>query len=427
MDRHQYTSPFSTRYGGPEIRDVFSDFHRHMTWRRLWVELAKAQRSCGIDITKEQIDEMEAVQTIDYNVVERYEAETKHDVMAHILEFGDQCPTAKNIIHLGATSCYVSDNADMILMHEAMGILAYKLRSIIMTLSSMAYEYRGAPIVGRTHLQNAQLTTVGKRMMMWVHDFDISYDMLRYAADHTKMLGYKGATGSQASAKTMFHDDYDMAKYVDATVCRQFPGIGRTKISGQTYTRLYDSIIANALSLLAQASAKMATDIRLMACFGEMYEGFAKGQVGSSAMPYKRNPITCEKVCGLARYVVCNSQNMANTAMTQWLERTLDDSSNRRLSIPELFMATDEMLISMKKIIRNLNINTEVCYGNAQKHAHMADLEDDIIIKVMNGGDRQEEHKSAIESTGSSADYINTGFAREQVEEYYEYIVGKYC
>lgn len=425
MDERQYNSPFSTRYGSKEMRHTFSDYHRHMTWRKLWLVLAEAQKHCGIPITDQQIEEMKAVTDIDYNKVAEYEKETLHDVMAHIMEFSDRCPTAKNIIHLGATSCYVTDNADMILMHEAMQILRDKLKHIVLVLAAMADDRRDVPIVGRTHLQRAQLTTVGKRICMWVNDLDIAYDMLCNAIDNTRLLGYKGATGSQASAKTLFDGDYNSAQYVDGYVSTVFE-IKRSSITGQTYTRLYDSIIANALSILAQATTKMATDIRLMACFGEMYEGFSKGQVGSSAMPYKRNPITCEKVCGLSRHIICNAQNMATTAATQWLERTLDDSSNRRLSIPELFMAADEVLISIGKIIDRLTINVEECAKNVADHAKMASLEDDIIMRVLSGGNRQEEHQNAIYSEGSTSAHINTGFASEQVKNYCWHIRKKY-
>jgi adenylosuccinate lyase len=295
---------------------------------------------------------------------------------------------------------------------------------VIKTLANHAMAFHDDPITGRTHLQRAQLTTIGKRICMWLNDVDIAYDAMTYAFNNIKLLGYKGATGSQASLKTMFND-YKYALNIDHHIALKF-GIPVTKIAGQTYTRLYDSIVANSLSLTAQAMCKMATDIRLMACFGEMYEHFGKKQIGSSAMPYKRNPINCEKICGLSRHVICNAQNMAFTASTQWLERTLDDSSNRRITIPELFITMDEILSTALNVITNMVVSLDTCESIAKDHAKMASLEDDIIKKVLNGGNRQEEHANMVHSIGSEDAHINTGFASEQVQEFCAYINDKY-
>lgn len=424
--RHMYISPFSDRYGSGGMRRIFSDNYRHSIWRRLWMELAVAQQECGINITDAQIGEMSnAIKNIDYNKIAEYEAQTHHDVMAHIMEFSDHCPTAKNIIHLGATSCYVTDNADIILMRDGLDHLMTTTVEIIRLLTHRALETSNKPITGRTHLQRAQLTTIGKRICMWINDIDIAFDMLRYAHNHIKLLGYKGATGSQASLKTLFNNDYNCALHIDRHIGGIFDA-NVTQIAGQTYTRLYDSIVANALSMVAQATCKMATDIRLMACFGEMYEQFGDKQVGSSAMPYKRNPINCEKICGLSRYVICNSQNMAFTASTQWLERTLDDSSNRRVVIPELFIATDEILRTALNTVSHMTIDVGICREIAEDHAKMASLEDDIIKKVLNGGNRQEEHANMVHSGGSNDAHINTGFAYEQVLKFCTYINNKY-
>lgn len=427
MDKeHTYVSPLSDRYGSDGMKRIFSDHHRHSIWRRLWIELAMAQQSNGVNITDEQVIEMvNATANINYTKVAEYESQTHHDVMAHIMEFADHCPTAKNIIHLGATSCYVTDNTDIILMHDAIDHISTSVLGIIKQLQKHAVSTSDCPITGRTHLQRAQLTTIGKRICMWLNDMDIAYDMLTYAFDNIKLLGCKGATGSQASFKTLFDGDYDKACEVDRHIGRIY-NIKVTKIAGQTYTRLYDSIVANALSIIAQAICKMATDIRLMACFGEMYEQFDKKQIGSSAMPYKRNPINCEKVCGLSRYVICNAQNMAFTASTQWLERTLDDSSNRRIVIPELFITLDEALGTMLKVITNMTINTDMCYETASEHAKMASLEDDIIKRVLDGGNRQAEHANMVYSNGSDDAHINTGFAHEQVQDFCDYIDNKY-
>jgi adenylosuccinate lyase len=345
--------------------------------------------------------------------------------MAHIMEFGDHCPTAKNIIHLGATSCYVTDNTDIILMQEGISYLSDSVMALIKQLAVRATSTSNYPITGRTHLQRAQLTTIGKRICMWLNDVDIAYDMLTYACYNIRLLGCKGATGSQASFKTLFDGNYKKACYIDdhlGNIC----DIGVARIAGQTYTRLYDSIVANALSITAQALCKMATDIRLMACFGEMYEQFDKNQIGSSAMPYKRNPINCEKVCGLSRHVICNAQNMAFTASTQWLERTLDDSSNRRITIPELFITLDEALRTMLKVVTNMTINVDACRITAEEHSKMASLEDDIIKKVLNGGNRQDEHANMVYSDGSDDAHMNTGFANEQVQDFCNYIDHKH-
>lgn len=424
--RNTYVSPLSDRYGSDGMKYIFSDHHRHGIWRRLWLELAIAQKNAGINITDKQINEIHRAYTdvIHYDKVAEYEAQTHHDVMAHIMEFSDHCPTAKNIIHLGATSCYVTDNADIILMREGLSHLLITMDGIIRILSNMAMACHDLPITGRTHLQRAQLTTIGKRICMWLNDIDIAYDAMVYAFNNIKLLGCKGATGSQASFKTMF-GNYECAQYVDKHIAGVF-NIPVTRIAGQTYTRLYDSIVANALSLTAQAMCKMATDIRLMACFGEMYEKFGEKQIGSSAMPYKRNPINCEKICGLSRHVICNAQNMAFTASTQWLERTLDDSSNRRITIPELFITTDEILKTALKVIANITINADKCEEIAIEHSNMASLEDDIIKKVLDGGNRQEEHANMVYSTGSEDAHINTGFASEQVQEFCTYINNKY-
>lgn len=424
--KHTYISPLSNRYGSDGMKRIFSNHHRHSIWRRLWTVLAMAQQKNGINITDEQIKEMsEAIANINYDKVAEYESQTRHDVMAHIMEFSDHCPTAKNIIHLGATSCYVTDNTDIILMREGLDHIATTIVSIIKQLAKDAMATHDLPITGRTHLQRAQLTTVGKRICMWLNDMDIAYDTVIYAYNNIKLLGCKGATGSQASFKTLFDGNYECAQAVDGYIANRF-GAQITRIAGQTYTRLYDSIVANALSLTAQAVCKMATDIRLMACFGEMYEEFGEKQIGSSAMPYKRNPINCEKVCGLSRHVICNAQNMAFTASTQWLERTLDDSSNRRIAIPELFIAMDEALCTILRVITNMTINADVCCATAIEHAKMASLEDDIIKKVLDGGDRQSEHANMVHSNGSDNAHVNAGFASEQVLAFCNSIESKY-
>ena len=422
MDRNQYISPFMERYGTTQMRYIFSDKYRHKLWRELWFILAKAQHELDVNITREQLIEISRATTedINYDNVAKYENETHHDVVAHLREFSDHCPDAKRILHLGATSCYITDNADILIMRDALNNVIVSLDNITNTLTSYAERYNNVPIVGKTHLQNAQLTTVGKRICMWINDFILDRQMINSTIDMLQMLGCKGATGSQSSLYTLFDGDYGKALRLDRSIGNHFCMDCMT-IAGQTYTRKYDSMVANVLSQVAQSASKMATDIRLMSATGEMYENFDRKQVGSSAMPYKRNPITCEKVCGIARHVICNSQNMAITASTQWLERTLDDSSNKRIAMAELFLGISEILSSLSKIIIGLHINTDLCIRNAGEHAKMASLEDNIIRDVMAGGDRQELHKNAIWSKGSSNNVeINTGFADKQVFKFLE-------
>lgn len=429
MDRLQYISPFMERYGTYSMRAIFADSNRHGIWRRLWYNLAVAEQMCGAPITDSQLLKIGAAlcEDIDYNRVRDYEDKTHHDVVAHLTEFGDHCGDASGVLHLGATSCYISDNTDIIIIQHALDDVKMYLRDIIKLLTNKAMAGAGTPLVGRTHLQKAQLTTVGKRICMWINDFVIDYDMITYVQDNIKLLGCKGATGSQSSLYTLFDGDYNKAYKLDKLI-GEYYGMDTVDISGQTYTRKYDSMVANVLSQIAQSASKMATDIRLMASFGEMYEGFGKEQVGSSAMPYKRNPITCEKICGISRYVICNSQNMAITASTQWLERTLDDSSNKRLAMAELFLGISEVLRCIEKLADGgLIINEELCWSNAEEHSKMASLEDDIIRNVMNGGDRLEDHKKAIWSDGSANAQINTGFAEEQVVTFCNKIMKRFC
>jgi adenylosuccinate lyase len=418
MNREQYINPYMLRYGTTDMRYVFSDEYRHKLWRLLWYVLAEAQHKVGVSvITEEHLIEINnaMAEDINYDNADKYERETRHDVVAHLREFGDHCPNAKKILHLGATSCYVVDNADILIMRDALYLVKNMLELIIDKLVDIAREYQYIPIVGRTHLQKAQLTTVGKRICMWINDFYIDLNMIINTINNLGLLGCKGATGSQSSLYTLFDGDFDKATTIDVHIGNYFE-MKCIAIAGQTYTRKYDSIVANTLSQIAQSASKMATDIRLMSATGEMYEGFGDGQVGSSAMPYKRNPINCEKICGIARSVICNSQNMAITASTQWLERTLDDSSNKRIVMPELFLGISEIMNTLLKVIDGLTVNIELCYENAKEHSKMASLEDDIIIKVMSGGDRQDAHKDAIYSNGSDNAEINIGFAEEQVE-----------
>lgn len=422
-----YKSPFTDRYGSKEMRAIWSDYNRHTLWRQLWTTLAEAESMQGLPITKEQVDELRAASTIiDYNKVAEFEAVTHHDVVAHIKEYATHCATAGGIIHLGATSCYVTDNADMLLMKVASEVIVERLQYLIVQLGMLAEKYAPITVVGRTHGQRAQLTTMGKRICLWINDLDLAHDNLCYAHDQLALLGFKGAVGAQNSSKTLFNDDRTKADAVDQYIGEHF-GMDVLMIAGQTYSRIFDSMIANALSIVAQGMCKMATDIRLMAMTGEMYEDFSKGQVGSSAMPYKRNPINCEKVCGLSRFIIATSQNMAMTTATQWMERTLDDSSNRRITLPEIFLATDECLITLQKIFENIHVNQNRCIDLVHEHARYAALEDDVIEKTLAGGDRMEAHEEAVNSTKGSQQYShNSGYAYKQTMDYIEAIYKKY-
>ena len=391
-----YESPLNSIYASKEMKEIFSPDRKFKTWRRLWIALAKAEKELGLEqITDEQIAELEKFKDdINYDVAAAREKETRHDVMAHIFAYGQQCPNAKPIIHLGATSCYVGDNTDVILMYEAMKLIRKKVLSVIAKLSDFALKYKDMPTLGFTHFQAAQLTTVGKRACLWIQDLMMDLDMIDFCLDNIKMLGSNGTTGTQASFMELFDNDREKVKKLDKLVAEKMGFKNVFAVSGQTYSRKLDSIFANTLSGIAQSCTKFSNDMRLLQHLKEMEEPFEKNQVGSSAMAYKRNPMRSERIAGLARYVICDALNPAITASAQWFERTLDDSSNKRIAIPEAFLATDAILNIYINVSEGLVVYPKVIEKHIMAELPFMATENIIMDAVkLKGGDRQVFHE----------------------------------
>lgn len=390
----EYESPFSARYISPEISFLFSAQFKFATFRRLWVALAKAQQKLGLPITDPQIAQMEAhVGQIDFAKAHEYEKKFRHDVMAHIHAFGDQCPDAKSIIHLGATSSYVTDNTDLIQMKEALKLLIAKLTQIIKLLASFAEKEAASPCLSYTHYQSAQPTTIGKRACLWLQDFLMDAIEWERHIQTLPFLGAKGATGTQASFLSLFNGDTAKLERLEQTISQEFGFSKVLPIAGQTYTRKLDLNLLNALESFAASAHKMATDIRLLSHEEEIQEGFGKDQVGSSAMPYKRNPIYSERICGIARFVMSLAQNPAYTTATQWFERTLDDSSNRRLSIPESFLGVDAILNLLHHLLTNLSVDRGQALDHLQQELPFLSMENILMLAVKKGASRQTAHE----------------------------------
>ena len=389
-----YESPLSGRYASPEMLRLFSPDHRYSLWRRLWIALAEAEMETGLGVTQEQIDQMKAhVDDIDYDSVRRYEEITRHDVMAHIKAYGDLAPLARPIIHLGATSCYVTDNADLLIMRDALSIILGKAASVISRLARFAEEYKALPTLGYTHLQPAQLTTVGKRACLWIQDLMSDEEELSFARDSIQLLGSRGATGTQMSFLALYGGDGKKADELEKRIAGKL-GLDRVfPVSGQTYPRKLDSRVLCALSAVAQSAYKFAQDMRLLQSFKEMEEPFEKGQVGSSAMAYKRNPMRCERICSLSRHVMALTQDAEMTAATQWFERTLDDSANRRISLPEAFLACDAVLEIYGNVASGLVVNSAVIARRVRENLPFMATEDIMMEAVKHGADRQEIHE----------------------------------
>lgn len=393
-DYNSYVSPFSTRYASKEMQYVFSANMKFTTWRRLWLSLAKAEKTLGLDITDAQLNEMAAhLDDVDYAVAEAREKEVRHDVMAHVYTFGKACPTAAPIIHLGATSCYVGDNADIIGLREAMKIVEKKLCSVIANLSEFALKYKDMPCLAYTHLQPAQATTVGKRATLWINELLYDLDELRYRLSSLKMLGSKGTTGTQASFMELFEGDSEKVKKLEELICTDFGFDGVVPVSGQTYSRKVDAAILATLSGIAQSAYKFANDLRILQSFKEMEEPFEAHQIGSSAMPYKRNPMRSERICALARYVICDSLNPAFTAATQWFERTLDDSANKRISVAEAFLAVDSILNIYMNVTNGLVVYPKIIRSRLMAELPFMASENIMMDAVKRGGNRQELHE----------------------------------
>ena len=393
-----YESPLSSRYADKEMKYLFSPDMKFRTWRKLWIALAESERELGLDITQEQIDELKAnADNINYEVAEAREKEVRHDVMSHVYAYGVQCPKAKGIIHLGATSCYVGDNTDVIIMTEALKIVEKKLVSVIRSLSDFAMEYRSLPTLAFTHFQPAQPTTVGKRATLWIQDLLMDLEDVRYQLSKAKLLGSKGTTGTQASFLELFDGDHEKCRELDRKIAEKMGYSSCFAVSGQTYSRKLDSQMLNVLAGIAQSAAKFSNDIRLLQHLKEIEEPFEKNQIGSSAMAYKRNPMRSERMASLSRYVMVDVLNPYITVATQWFERTLDDSANKRLSVPEGFLAVDAILNLYLNVSSGLVVYDKVITQHLKRELPFMATENIMMDAVKRGGDRQELHEKIRE------------------------------
>ena len=377
------------------MQHVFSDNFKFRTWRRLWISLAKAEKALGLDITDEQIAELEANKdNVNFDVAEERERIVRHDVMSHVYAYGQQCPKAKGIIHLGATSCYVGDNTDVIILREASKIVLKKAAQVLKNLSAFAEEYKALPCLAYTHLQPAQLTTVGKRATLWMYELSQDIENLEYQLSRLLLLGQKGTTGTQASFMELFEGDEEKIKKLEALIAEDMGFSGCVPVSGQTYSRKVDAYFLSVLSGFAQSAYKFANDLRILQSFEEMEEPFEKNQIGSSAMPYKRNPMRSERICALARYVIIDSINPGITAGTQWFERTLDDSANKRISVAEAFLAVDAILNIYINVTSGLVVYDKVVTRRVMDKLPFMATEDIMMESVKRGGDRQALHEA---------------------------------
>ncbi len=392
--RNTYNTPLNTRYSSKEMSYLFSDEMKFKTWRKLWVALAECEKELGLNITDEQIQELkDNIDNINYEVAEKREKEVRHDVMSHVYAYGVQCPKAKGIIHLGATSCYVGDNTDLIAMREALLLIKKKIINVINSLSKFAIQHKDVPTLGFTHLQPAQLTTVGKRATLWIQELFLDLENLQFVIDHMRFRGVKGTTGTQASFMELFNGDEDKVKKLDKMVTERMGFKEEFMVTGQTYTRKLDSIILNTLSEIAQSAYKFSNDMRILQNMKEMEEPFEKNQIGSSAMAYKRNPMRSERIGALARYIIVNSLNPAITASTQWFERTLDDSANKRIAVSEAFLALDGVLNLYMNVSSNMVVYPKVIEAHVKSELPFMATENIIMEAVKRGGDRQELHE----------------------------------
>ena len=394
MATDRYTSPLSQRYASKEMQYIFSQDKKFRTWRRLWIALAEAEKELGLNITEEQIEELKAhVDDINYDVAREREALVRHDVMSHVYAYGVQCPKAKGIIHLGATSCYVGDNTDLIVMTEALQLVKKKLVNVISELSKFAEEYKALPTLAFTHFQPAQPTTVGKRASLWLMELKLDLDDLDYVIDSMRLLGSKGTTGTQASFLELFDGDHERIKKLDKMIAEKMGFADVYPVSGQTYSRKVDSRVLNVLAGIALSAHKFSNDIRLLQHLKEVEEPFEKNQIGSSAMAYKRNPMRSERMASLANYVMSDAMNPMLTSATQWFERTLDDSANKRISIPEAFLAIDGILDLYLNIVDGLVVYPKVIEKRLMAELPFMATENIMMDAVKAGGDRQELHE----------------------------------
>ena len=392
--KQKYISPLSTRYASDEMQYIFSEEFKFRTWRKLWISLAKGEKKLGLDITDEQIAQLEKYKDdINFDVAREREKLVRHDVMSHVYAYGIQCPLAEPIIHLGATSCYVGDNTDVITMREAGNLILKKAAQVVKNLAAFAEEYKDLPCLGYTHLQPAQLTTVGKRATLWMYELIQDIEEMEHRLSSLKLLGSKGTTGTQASFMELFAGDEEKVKELENIIAEDMGFSECVPVSGQTYSRKVDAYMLSVLSGFAQSAYKFSNDLRILQSFEEMEEPFEKNQIGSSAMPYKRNPMRSERISALARYVICDALNPALTAGTQWFERTLDDSANKRISVAEAFLAVDAILNIYINVTSGLVVYDKVVTRRVMEKLPFMATENVMMQAVKKGGNRQELHE----------------------------------
>ena len=418
MSKDTYESPLSSRYASQYMLNLFSADTRYQTWRKLWVSLARAEHALGLPVTQPQVDELEKhITDIDYETVAEREKQVRHDVMAHIYAYGKAAPSAAGIIHLGATSCYVTDNADIIIYRDALRYIRKQLIAVIKSLADFALEYKDLPTLGYTHYQPAQLVTVGKRASLWLQDFASDLEELDFTLSRLKMLGCRGTTGTEASFLELFGGDGEKIDKMNEMICADFGFDSRFDVCGQTYPRKTDSAILNSLSAIAQSAYKFACDMRLLQHDRQLEEPFESSQIGSSAMAYKRNPMRCERICSLSRYLISDAANASATATAQWLERTLDDSANRRISLPEAFLCADAVLKLTLNVTSGIVVNEKIIAKTVYGYLPFIATENLLMEAVKRGGDRQKVHeiirRASMEATarmkeGLECDLIKT-------------------
>lgn len=418
MTDDRYRSPLGTRYSSPAMQRLWGERYRIGLWRRVWLALAESERELGLEIPETALVEMRAhLDDADLDAAAAYEKKFRHDVMAHVHQFGDQAPAARAFLHLGATSAFVTDNADVLVLREGLRLLLGRLIGVLDSLSAFATTYASLPCLAYTHFQPAQLTTVGKRAALWMQDFALDVEELTHRLETIRLRGCKGTTGTQASFLELFKGDHAKVRELERRIAAKL-GIPRVfPVTGQTYSRKGDSAIVDALSGIAQSSAKMATDLRLLQHEGELLEPFEKDQIGSSAMAYKRNPMRAERICGLARFVISLQANTANTAATQWLERTLDDSANRRLTLPEAFLATDAILILAGNIAGGIEVRAPVIQRHVNEQMPFMATERWIMLGVEAGGDRQAIHEVIRQNSLTTAEEVSRGEPNRLLEK----------
>ncbi len=404
---NSYESPFCTRYASEEMQYIFSADKKFTTWRKLWVALARAEMKLGLPVTEAQVKQLEEhINDIDYNIAAEREKQVRHDVMAHVYTYGKVCPDADGIIHLGATSCYVGDNTDVIIMRDALNVIRRKLINVMNNLAKFADEYKNLPCLAYTHLQPAQLTTVGKRATLWLNELLMDFEDLEYRISALKLLGSKGTTGTQASFMELFEGDTEKVKELEKMIAEEMGFDSVVPVSGQTYSRKTDSQVLSVLSGIAQSCSKFSNDMRILQSFKEMEEPREKSQIGSSAMAYKRNPMRCERITSLARYVMIDSLNPAFTAGTQWFERTLDDSANKRISVAEAFLGIDAILNIMMNVTDGMIVYPEIIRRRVMAELPFMATENVMMDAVKKGANRQELHERIREYSMTAAEQV---------------------